>query len=261
MNGDSGTETHEEIADRLTEAYRDGEATAPPRERDDLSVADGYEIQRRFVERRREAEGRTVGYKIGFTSRAIRDEVGIDEPAFGRVLERTVVPERRVDADPLVSPRVEAEIAFLLDEDLQGPTTALDALRAIDAVLPVLEVVDSRVRDWDVTAPEAIADNALAARVVRGETLHSIEGTALDLEGVQVLVNGEEEASGIGSAVLGNPIRAVTWLGEALAKRGGKIVAGDLVLTGSITPLVAIEPGDTVTARYTTLGTVSARFE
>lgn len=258
---DAGTDRREAIAERLVTAYRDGEPIDPPRERYELSIADGYAIQRRVVDRRCEAEGAVVGYKIGFTSRAIQEEVGIDEPAFGRLPRETVSSGRTIDVADRIAPRVEPEIAFVLGADLQGPTTDAEAFAAVDAVVPAVEVVDSRIRAWDVTAPEAIADNALAAAVVLGGTSRSLAGVDLELEGVQLLRNGEEVASGIGSAVLGRPIRALTWLADALAERDRSLAAGDLVLTGSVTRLVPIERGDVLTVRFGTLGTITARTE
>jgi len=241
------------LGDRLYEAYRAGEGIDPLPE--SLTVADGYAIQEAVIDRRA-AEGPPVGYKVGFTSAAIREELGVEEPAYGRVLADTVRSEGRLD-DDLIDPKVEAELAVRLDAPLDPPVTPVDALAATGAVVPVVEVVDSRIRDWDIAAGSAVADNALAARVVHGDRIADVSAVDLTLEGVEVRRNGERVATGVGADVLGGPSRVVAWLAEALAERGERLAAGDLVSTGSLTPLVPLEPGDTVEARFASLGSVT----
>ena len=123
--------------------------------------------------------------------------------------------------------------------------------------MPVIEIVDSRVRDWTMTAGSAVADNALAARVVHGDRIADPAGLDLALEGVAVRRNGECVATGVGADVLGSPARVVAWLAGALADHGRRLAAGDLVSTGSLTELVAFEPGDTIEARFASLGSVT----
>jgi 2-keto-4-pentenoate hydratase len=249
-------ETVDGLAERLYDAYRRGDpldaATLP-----DLDVVDGYAVQRAVADRRGVDEGPTVGYKVGFTSAAIREELGVDDPAYGRVLADTVRGEGRVDDDGLIDPKIEPEIAVRLATPLDPPATPVDALAAIDAVVPVIEVVDSRVAGWELTAGSAVADNALAARVVHGDRIADPAAVDLPLEGVVVRRNGERVATGVGADVLGSPARVVAWLAETLADHGERLAAGDLVSTGSLTELVPLDPGDTVEARFASLGSVT----
>ncbi|MFD1633656.1 2-keto-4-pentenoate hydratase [Haloplanus ruber] len=244
----------EELAERLYEAYRTGEPTDPPART--LTVADGYAVQQAVLDRRANTEGPPVGYKVGFTAAAIQDELGVDEPAYGRVLAETVRGEGRLD-DTLIEPKVEPELAFRLGAPLDPPVTPADVLAATASVVPVVEVVDSRLRDWAVDAGSAVADNALAARVVQCGRAAAPTELDTELEAVSVRRNGERVATGIGADVLGGPTRVVAWLAETLADHGTRLAAGDLVSTGSLTPLVALDPGDTVEARFASLGSVT----
>lgn len=246
-----------QLADTLYEAYTTGRPIPPLREDHDLTVEDGYAIQAQVIDRRRADEGKATGYKVGFTTPAIQDTVGIDEPAYGQILSDTVITRGPVDLDGLIDPRVETEIAFLLDDSLEDASTPVEVLAATKAVVPVIEIVDSRIRDWDVTAPEAIADNALSGRVVLGDRLDDAAGVDLALEGVQVLRNGATAATGIGADVLGHPTNSITWLATSLQEAGAGLEAGDLVLSGSITPLVPIDSGDVIEARFSSLGSIT----
>jgi len=253
-------ETVDGFAERLYDAYERGDpvdpATLP-----DLGVAGGYAVQRAVTDRREANEGSPVGYKVGFTSAAIREALGVDEPAYGRVLADTVREEGRIDGDDLIDPKIEPELAVRLSDPLDPPATPVDALAAIGAVFPVIEVVDSRVAGWEMTAGSAVADNALAGRVVHSGRIADPAAVDLPLEGVVVRRNGERVATGIGADVLGSPARVVAWLAEALADRGERLATGDLVSTGSLTELVPLEPGDTVEARFTSLGSVTVSRE
>ncbi|MFB6255230.1 MAG: 2-keto-4-pentenoate hydratase [Haloplanus sp.] len=252
--------TADELGARLYDAYRRGipldPATLP-----DLTVADGYTVQDAVTDRRVDAERPVVGYKVGFTAAAIQSELGVDEPAYGRVLADTVRPEGQVDATDLIDPRIEPEIAVTLSAPLDPPTTPIDALAAIEAVVPVIEIVDSRIEGWDVTAGSAVADDALGARVIHGGGIVGPSALDLALEGVEVRRNGERVATGVGADVLGSPARVVAWLASALADRGERLDAGDLVSTGSLTELIPFEPGDTVEARFASLGSVTVSRE
>jgi len=244
------------LGERLADAYRDGTAIDPS-ELPDLTIADGYAIQRAALDRRTADEGPSVGYKVGFTSPAIRSELGVDEPAYGRVLADTVRSEGRLDASDLTDPKLEPELVIRLGAPLDPPVTPADVLAAADAVVPVIEVVDSRIAGWELTAGSAVADNALAARVVLGGRIGDPADLDLALEGVVVRRNGERVATGVGADVLGSPARVVAWLVDALAERDERLVAGDLISTGSLTELIPFEPGDTVEARFASLGSVT----
>jgi 2-keto-4-pentenoate hydratase len=243
------------LADRLYDAYRTGEGVAPPETT--LTVDDGYAVQRAVTDRRTAEEGPPVGYKVGFTSEAIRTDLGVDDPAYGPLLADTVRPEGRLDDTDLIDPKAEPELAIRLDEPLDPPVTPVDAFAATSAVVPVIEVVDSRIRKWAIEAGSTVADNVLAARVVHGDRIGNPAEGDRSLEGVVVRRNGERVATGVGADVMGGPFRVVSWLAGALADRGERLTAGDLVSTGSLTPLVPFEPGDTVEARFSSLGSVT----
>lgn len=245
------------LADALYEAYRTGEPCPTPDVAADMDLADGYAVQRDVVERRRTEEGPQVGYKVGYTSRAIREEVGVEEPAWGRLLAGTVRPDGRVDVGDLIDPRIEAELAFQLEEPLSPPLTRADVL-ASASVLPAVEVVDSRTASWTPPVPVRVADNAHSGLVVHGDTVRPATGTDPALEGVRVRRNGETAATGLGADSMDGPASVVAWLAETLADVTGEgLAAGDLVLTGSTTELVPLSAGDAIEVRYTTLGTVS----
>nr|WP_283102331.1 fumarylacetoacetate hydrolase family protein [Haloplanus sp. XH21] len=210
-----------------------------------------------MIDRRQVEEGPLVGYKVGFTADAIRTELGVDEPAYGRVLADTVQSEGRLDADGLIDPSVEAELAMRLADPLDPPVTPTDVLAATAAVVPVIEVVDSRIRDWEFDAGSAVADNALASRLVQGGRIGDPAAMDLALEGVTMWRNGDQVATGVGADVLDSPARVVAWLADALDEHGERLTAGDLVSTGSLTPLVSLDPGDVVEARFASLGSVT----
>lgn len=243
-------EAVETLGKRLYEAYREARATSPPSETHDLTTEDAYRIQRAAVERRGES---VVGYKLGFTNERVQDQLGVDRPAYGRLTADTVSDEAVVPTDEFVSPRIEPEIAFVL-EAIEPPAEVHDVLAATRAIVPAIEVVDSRTGGWSPTPADAIADDALAAGVRLGPTANAIEGTDLSMEAVQVRKNGRLVETGLGANVLDHPVRAVRWLANRRP-----IEAGALVLTGSLTPTVEIDAGDVVEARFSTLGSVSIR--
>jgi 2-keto-4-pentenoate hydratase len=243
--------------DRLAEAYRSGEATAPLSADYDLTVADAYRVQEAFVGRREAGGADAVGYKVGFTSGAVREQFDVDEPIYGRVFDDAVSTASTLDTATLHAPRLEPELVFVLGESLGGPATAREVLAATDAVLPAVEVVDSRTGTWDLTPADAVADNSLASRLLLAEGGREVTALDLSMEGVQVRVDGDLRATGLGADVLGHPVRAVTWLSEALSGTDESLTAGDVVATGSLTPALSFGAGDVVEARFGTLGTVT----
>lgn len=248
----------EQLAAALYRAYVDAEPTDTETLPSNATVADGYAAQEEFVQRRTADEGPVVGYKIGFTNEAVQSELGVDEPAYGRVLEDTVRWDRRFEVDSLIEPRVEPEIAFVLGADLGPSANRHDVLSATRFIVPVIEVVDSRIEDWDVTAASAIADNTLAARLLPGNRVATTT-TDFTLEAVELSINGAHRAAGTGAAVLGHPADAVAWLADALADHGDALCAGDIVTTGSLTEPIPIAVGETIVARFSSLGTVVAQ--
>ncbi|MFB6250419.1 MAG: 2-keto-4-pentenoate hydratase [Halobellus sp.] len=252
-------DVREELAESLYAALRDQSPIDRPTAEYDLSISDAYDIQTRLIERRLADGADIVGHKVGLTSDGIQEQLGVNEPDFGRLLDTMFVDGREVPGEELLQPRVEPEIGFVIDEPLDPPVTYLDVLDATGSVLPVVEVIDSRVRDWDIRIEDTIADNASSALYVAGERT-SVPKNDLSLEGVKLYKNGTLESSGVGAAVLDHPARSVAWLANTLADLDETIEAGHLVLSGSLTPAVDLAPGDVISVEFTSIGTVNARL-
>jgi 2-keto-4-pentenoate hydratase len=228
----------------------------------ELTVADAYRIQQINVHRRKEEGGLVRGRKVGLTSLAMQQQLGVDEPDFGALFADMVVEEGdAVPVSELIAPRIEAEIAFVMESDLQGPgVSSADALRAVAGAMPALEIIDSRVADWKIKLPDTIADNASSARVVCGGRLTPVAELDLRTIGMVLSVDGEVAATGAGAAVLGNPIRCVAWLANKLGEFGVPLRAGDLVLAGALHAAVGVAAGVSVHAEFAELGSVTTRF-
>lgn len=259
-----GEETLAGLAAQLHEAERSREPIAPLTEsHPELTVADAYRIQQLNVQRRKQGGALVRGRKIGLTSVAMQQQLGVDEPDFGALFAEMIVEEG--DAIPLaelIQPRVEAEIAFVMARELQGPgVSAADVLGAVAGALPAIEVIDSRVADWKIKLPDTIADNASSARVVCGARLTPVDGLDLRLLGMVLSVNGAVAATGAGAAVLGNPVRCIAWLANKLGEFGVPLRAGDLVIAGALHAALPVAAGDSVHAEFAELGAVTARFE
>lgn len=258
-----GDEEVREAADRLLGAERSGKPIGQlSQAHPGMSVGDAYAVQREGIRRRLAAGAVVRGYKIGLTSAAMQRMMDVDEPDYGHLLDDMFVLETvPLPAGALLQPRVEPELAFVLGRDLpEGGITVADVLRCTDFLLPCLEIIDSRYDGWRITLPDTVADNASSARVVLGGVPCSLRGLDLAALGVVLRVNGRIVESGASGAVLGNPVNAVVWLANALAGHGVRLVAGDVVLSGSATRAVDVRPGDHVEAVTEDLGAVRTRF-
>jgi 2-keto-4-pentenoate hydratase len=252
-----------ELADRLWRAEADRVPIDPVTDSwPDLSVDDAYAVQSHNVDRRVAAGATACGHKVGLTSLASQELLGVHEPTFGALLDDMFVDEcDEVRLDALVQPRVEAEIAFVMASDLAGPgVTTTRALTAIGGVLPAIEVVDSRITDWRIRLADTVADNASSARVVLGAPITPVAGLDLRLVGVLFHRNGAPIESGAGAAVLGNPARCVAWLANRLGSLGAGLRCGDVVLPGALHRMVPVRPGDLFQARFAHLGSVTVQF-
>ena len=227
-----------------------------------LTVADAYRIQLINTQRRLVQGRRIAGRKVGLTSRAMQQMMGVDEPDFGVLLDDMFVEEG--DAIPvagLVQPRVEAEIALVLGRDLAGPGVgSTAALRAVDSAVASIEIIDSRITDWKIGLIDTIADNASSARIVVAGRRTPVDGLDLRLIGMALSLNGEVVETGAGAAVLGNPARCVAWLANKLAEFGEQLRAGDVILAGSLHRAIPVRAGDSVVAEFDRLGAVRTRF-
>ncbi|RQG93539.1 2-keto-4-pentenoate hydratase [Natrarchaeobius chitinivorans] len=254
-------ETRDQLATSLYEALETTDPIDRPTDTYDLTIEDAYAVQSAFIDRRLDDGASVVGHKIGLTSDGIQNQLGVSEPDFGRLLDSMFVDGRTIPSENLIAPRVEPEIGFLIGEDLEPPVSYLDVLAATEFVVPVLEVIDSRVRDWDIQIQDTIADNASSALYLTGETRSDVDDVDLSLEGVKLYRNGTLESSGVGAAVLDHPARAVAWLANTLAELDETLEAGQFILSGSVTPAVDVEPGDVITVEFTSIGTLTSRVE
>lgn len=252
-----------DAAEALAEAARSGIPCPPVRGLFAVGdVASAYAVQRRTIESRLTGDRRIVGRKIGLTSSAVQRQLGVDRPDFGALLSDMAVPDGgTVPADRLLQPKVEAEVALVLGADLPHPqSTAADVIRAVDFALPALEIVDSRIADWDISLVDTIADNASSGLFVLGGA--PVPLTAVDLRGVRMTMTraGEKVSEGSGADCLDGPLNAAVWLASTLAGMGDPLRAGDIVLTGALGPMAVAAPGDTFEARISGLGSVRVGF-
>ena len=227
----------------------------------DMDVEDGYAVQAELARRWQSAGRRLTGYKGGLTSKAKMVQMGLDTPVFGVLMGDTCVPDGDViDMSQLIHPKVEAEIAFVMSHELEGDVSIHQVLAATEFVLPAIEVIDSRFKDFKFDVQSVIADNTSAARYVVGGSPRKPDGLDLRLLGVVMERNGELVGTAAGAAVMGHPAASVVALVRWLADAGQALPTGSLVMTGGVTEAVAVQSGDHVTARVQHLGTVGVRF-
>lgn len=250
-------------ANRLEQAASSGTPCRPVRDLlgdDDISIA--YRVQDLITKARIASGARVVGRKIGLTSPAVQKQLGVDQPDFGTLFADMDCPEGEpVPMDRLLQPRIEAEVAFVLGADLAEGDLDLPQVRdAVEYAVAALEIVDSRVADWDIAITDTIADNASSGGVVLGTRPVRLDAVDLALTGCLLHRNGELEQTGAGGAVLGSPLNALVWLANVLGERGVTLEAGHVVLPGSCTASIPVRPGDSVTATFGGIGSVSIAF-
>ena len=257
------TQELDEIVDELLDAYRTRRPVDPLTERFvGLTVDDAYAVQLGQVERWLAAGAVVKGHKVGLTSAAMRQQLGVSSPDYGHLLDTMFHQEATpIDVSRHLQPKIEPEIAFVLSRPLRGPgVTTADAVAAVDFVLPALELIDSRIRDWRITLVDTIADNASSGGVVLGSTPAQLSDVDLQLAGCLLHRNGELVGTGAGAAVFGSPLNALVWLANVLGERGVPLEAGHVVLPGSITAAVPVAAGDVVQASFAGIGSVTAVF-
>ncbi|GAB1408708.1 2-keto-4-pentenoate hydratase [Thermomonas brevis] len=221
-----------------------------------------YAVQHLLTENALANGRRIVGRKIGLTSAAVQKQLGVDQPDFGVLFDDMEYGNaQEVPLSRLIQPKVEAEIAFVLERDLDAERPSLGhVLNAIGYALPAIEIVDSRVRDWKIGILDTIADNASSGLYVLGGSPKKIDAFDLALCGMSLEKAGEPVSVGCGAACLGNPLNAVLWLARTVARLGRPLRAGEIVLSGALGPMVQVQAGDVFEARISGLGTVSATF-
>ena len=256
--------TRDELAADLAQAERSREPIAPlTAAHPDIDVVDAYEIQLINI-RQRIAEGaRVLGHKVGLSSKVIQQMMGVDEPDYGHLLdEMQLFEDTPVKASRYLWPRVEVEVGFILNADLPGADcTEDDVLAATEALVPSIELIDTRITDWKIELCDTIADNASSAGFVLGEA--RVSPRDIDVKGIDAVLrcNGEVVAEGRTDAVLGNPVTAVAWLARKVESFGVRLRKGDVVLPGSCTRAIDARAGDEFLADFTGLGSVRLSFE
>lgn len=261
---------HDALGAALFEARRTRTPIAPLRHGAALDVDDAYRIQSVLVQRLMDEAGdeagdgasRVIGYKLGLTSAPMQRMLGVDEPDYGPVLSHMAHDDgAELVLDDFIQPKVEAEIALRLGEDLTGPgITVDDARRAVSGAAAAIEVVDSRIVDWDIQLVDTIADLASSAAIVVGGDFVEVGEIDLRLVGMVIECNGALVDTGAGAAALGDPIGAVAWLANTLAPHGVTLEAGHVIMTGSLHAAFEVAVGDVVEATFDRLGGVACSF-
>ncbi|MEX2416573.1 MAG: 2-keto-4-pentenoate hydratase [Paenibacillaceae bacterium] len=253
----------QQLSNELAFARESGQGIAPLTEKyPNLSIHEAYQVQLETVSKELGLGKIITGKKIGLTSRAMQQLLGVHEPDYGHLFNDMVVENGgSISMDSVLKPKVEAEIAFILKKDLAGPNvTVLDVLRATEYVLPALEIVDSRIANWKIKLPDTIADNASSGLYVLGGRPTRVDQIDLTQIGMVLSKNGELVNTGVGAAVMGHPANCVAWLANKLSSFDIRLKAGEVILSGALSAAVDANRGDSFTARFAHIGQVSVHF-
>lgn len=254
----------DQLGDELFDALNQARMVAPLTERfPQLSIEHAYAIQQRLLSRRVQRGERIIGKKIGVTSQAVMDMLKVDQPDFGQLTDRMVVNQGGcVPMSTLIQPKAEGEIAFVLKHDLAGPgVTVADVLRATEGVMACFEIVDSRIRDWQIKIQDTVADNASCGVFVLGDRLVDPRGLDLYTTGMVLEKNGRIVGTGAGAATMGSPVIAVAWLANTLGRLGMSLKAGEIILSGALSAMVPVVAGDQLRMSLAGIGSCSVRFD
>lgn len=247
-------------AARLARAAETGVPCPPVRDligRDDVATA--YAVQQLLTARRIESGARVVGRKIGLTSPAVQQQLGVDRPDFGVLFDDMAYRGGdAIPADLVLQSRIEAEVAFVLGADLaDGPLDAAQVRQATEYVAAALEVCGSRIENWDISFADTVADNASAGAFVLGPARRTlVEVSPVEVE-MSMAIDGQQVSTGSGAACLGDPVQAVVWLARTAMELGQPLRAGDVVLSGALGPMCPVVAGNVITATLTGLGAVT----
>ncbi|WP_238192191.1 2-keto-4-pentenoate hydratase [Paenibacillus sp. L3-i20] len=253
-------EIENEIVTYLFEAERDRREVVKVTDKyPDLTMEQAYELQEELLKRKIATGTRSIGYKLGLTSKAKQQMMGVFEAIYGELTSDMLALEwEQLDFSTLIHPKAEPEIAFFIGEDLKGTNvTGEDVLRATQYVAAAIEVIDSRYLDFKFTLPDVVADNCSSAKFMIGSKMVPVQDVNLPEVGIVFTKNNEVVATGAGAAVLGDPAVSVAWAVNKLGERGLGLRKGDVILSGAITEAFAFEPGDTIAAQFSGLGSVS----
>lgn len=252
------------IAQSLLEAYQTKRPIAPlTTTKPGITVDEAYQIQLLQIERKLAQGDYIVGKKIGLTSKVMQNMFHVTEPDYGHILASMVLEDgAEVSLNSLIQPKIEFEIAFVLKEDIQGPNvTEEQIIAATDYIVPAFEIIDSRIEDWKIRFEDTVADNGSSAYAIIGGKPTRLEDVDLETLGMNVSKNGHFVDHATGAAVMGNPVRAVAWLANALGKYDIGLKKGEFILSGALTAALPVERGDTFTADFAHLGTIQVTFK
>jgi 2-keto-4-pentenoate hydratase len=227
-----------------------------------IDTGEAYRIQLSLIELKKADGAKVVGKKIGLTSKAMQKMLNVDQPDYGHILDDMVMQGgAQFRVSELIQPKIEPEIAFIMDRDLKGPgVTPMQVMAATRFVVPALEIIDSRIEGWKIKLCDTIADNASSARIVLGSSPRRVDKRDLKLVGMILEKNGDIVQTGAGGAVLGHPAVAVAWLANVVGQFGVSLSAGDIVMPGALCGAVDVGAGDLLQAAFDGLGSVSVRF-
>src|SRR3990167_2368318 len=228
----------------------------------DITIDNAYHIQQRMISRRLQAGESIVGKKIGVTSVAVMNMLGVSQPDFGYMLDGMIYGDgAAIDAATLIQPKAEGEIAFVLKKDLMGPgVSAADVLAATEGVMACFEIVDSRITDWKIHIQDTVADNASCGVFVLGDRMVDPRGLDLRTSGMVLEKNGETVVTGAGAATMNSPVNAVVWLANTLGKLGIPLKAGEVILSGALGAMVPVNAGDNLRVSIGGIGNCLVRF-
>jgi len=252
-----------DTAQRLIEASRDLKPIDPITETyPQIIIEEAYRIQLITVEDRTKKGGKVVGKKIGLTSPAMQQMFNVNEPDYGQLLDDMLIYQgEELSTSRLLQPRIEGEIAFILDRDLIGPgITPADVIRATAGVTAALEIIDSRIRDWKIKIQDTVADNASSGAFVLGSKFVPLPGLDTRCVGFVMTKNGKLAGTGAGAAVLGNPVQAVTWLANKMGEYKIPLKAGEIILSGAAAAAVPVQAGDSIHLTVDRIGDVGCFF-
>lgn len=257
------TNIHAEIAEQLRTAETSGTPCAPIASllpAGDLAAA--YAVQEINTNAALADGRRLVGRKIGLTSTSVQRQLGVDQPDYGMLFDDMAWDDgAELPIDAILQPKVEAEVALVLERDLPHERhTVADIISATAYALPGIEIVGSRIADWKISIVDTIADNASSGGFVLGTSPRLLRELDLRLCGMVLEVNGNVQSSGAGRACLGNPLNAARWLADVMVAKNRPLQAGDIILTGALGPMATVQSGDAVDVRINGLGDVSVQF-
>lgn len=229
----------------------------------ELSIDDAHRICEGNIQRRLDAGERLAGYKIGFTNIPVREQMGWPDSMYGHIMDSMILKSgATVFMETLITPKIECEICFKLGQDLNGKGVAVeDVLAATDGVSASFEICDSRISGWKCLFPDIFADNGFAGRIVLSDRWHPVGEIDLPAETAVMKQNGKKIAEGKGALAMGHPAKAVCWLVDKLADRGKGLKAGQVVMTGTLTPILPVEKNASYEASFSTMGDIQIQFK